>query len=186
MIRSVARHCEPPNNWTLLRGDEPHLLNGPVPSRIISTAVFHKEVFDSEGTESSASGSSKSAAGSAERRQMFEATRSSAVTAQPRHDWHQTSPQKSSNPRLYQSNTKPGNREAEAVPSRGITTLEKKSAKLPPVTGTYCLTYKDIQMLSAVSGCPAFKRCTHSPVGRRTNLNHRQFLLNVQGVGLIG
>ena len=122
-------------------------MNGPVPSRIISTAVFHKEVFALEGTESPASGSSKSAEGSAERRQMFEATRSSAVTAQPRHDWHQTSPQKSSNPRLYQSNTKPGNREAEAVPARGITTLEKKSAKLHPATGTYCLTYKDIQML---------------------------------------
>jgi hypothetical protein len=59
MTGSVARHCEPTHNWTLdsdLRGHrttvrstqdrrrgEPHLLNGPVTSRMISTAVFHTE-----------------------------------------------------------------------------------------------------------------------------------------------
>ena len=59
MTGSVARHCEPTHNWTLDSGlrchrtsvrstqdrrrGEPPLLNGPVTSRMISTAVFHKE-----------------------------------------------------------------------------------------------------------------------------------------------
>ena len=118
MIRSVARHCEPPNNWTLPCGDEPHLLNGPVTSRIISTAVYQTGTLILVDTEPRASDSSKSAGGSAERRQMFEATRSSAVAALPRDDWHQTSPQKSSNRSLSYSNSQPGNREDKAVPSR--------------------------------------------------------------------
>lgn len=42
-LRQVARCCEPPHNWTLPCGDEPHLLNGPATSRIISTAVFRRK-----------------------------------------------------------------------------------------------------------------------------------------------
>jgi hypothetical protein len=61
MTGSVARHCEPTHNWTLDSGlrchrtcvrstqdrrrGEPPLLNGPVTSRMISTAVFHTGVF---------------------------------------------------------------------------------------------------------------------------------------------
>jgi len=127
MIRSVARHCEPPDNWTLpssamtIRTDEPHLLNGPVSSRIISTAVFCQQALTWEDTGCRVSDSLKSTRWSAERRQMFEATRSPAVaTAKARDDRHQTSPQKSSNRRLSYSSSQPGNREAQAVPSREI------------------------------------------------------------------
>jgi len=63
-------------------GVEPHFLNGPVPSRIISTAVPEKTINPLfRDTEPQASDSLKSVCDSAERRQMFEATRSLPDTA---------------------------------------------------------------------------------------------------------
>ena len=82
MTGSVARHCEPPHNWRPdsdlcgQRRGEPQLLNGPVTSRMISTAVFHTGAFSNtpEDTERRVSDSLQSTRRSAERRQMFEAT----------------------------------------------------------------------------------------------------------------
>jgi hypothetical protein len=149
MIRSVARHCEPPHNWTLPCGDEPHSLNGPVTSRIISTAVFHNEALSSEDTELRGSDRFRSPRISAERRQMFEATRSLTAAAQPPRDGqHQTSPEKSSNRSLIPSASSTVNRESQAVPSRENNPV-KKTANFYRATGTYCLTFKDIQMLCA-------------------------------------
>jgi hypothetical protein len=150
MFRSVARHCEPPHNWTLPCGDEPHSLNGPVTSRIISTAVFrrtdtvfHNEALSSEDTELRGSDRFRSPRISAERRQMFEATRSLTAAAQPPRDGqHQTSPEKSSNRSLIPSASSTVNRESQAVPSRENNPV-KKTANFYRATGTYCLTFKD-------------------------------------------
>lgn len=164
MIRSVARHCEPPHNWTLPCGDEPHFLNGPVSSRIISTAVFHKRTLIPEDTESHASDSLQSAWGSAERRQMFEATRSpltATATSQDgrHHDFSLEIKQPPSE--LFQLATrKQGSRSSTIA---GKTPLEEKTAKLHRATGTYCLTFKDIQMLGRWVGVTDHIRTTVSP-----------------------
>jgi len=85
--------ASPSHNWTLhsdlhsQRRGRPHFLNGPVPSRMISTAVFHKGVFITpEDTGHCVSDSLKSTLHSAERRQMFEATTWRVAASQPRDD----------------------------------------------------------------------------------------------------
>ena len=158
MIRSVARHCEPPHNWTRWNSflssrrrteqqQEPHFLNGPVSSRIISTAVFHQKALPSEDTESRASDSLKSAYDSAERRQMFEATRSLPVAA---HAARRTAT--AFTLEIKQPLSEPFSLATRKQGSRSSTIAgkihpSKKICRFYRATGTYCLTSKDIQML---------------------------------------
>ena len=157
MIRSVARHCEPTHHWTRLnsllslrrgteRRQEPHFLNGPVPSRIISTAVLENGNPIFQDTELQASDSLKSACNSAERRQMFEATRSlpDAAYAAKRTatDFTLEIKQPLSEP-LSLATRKQGSRSSTIAvkihPS-------EKICRFYRATGTYCLTLKNIQM----------------------------------------
>jgi len=163
MIRSVARHCEPPHNWTrwnsllcLQRSaeqqQEPHFLNGPVPSRIISTAVFHHEAFASEDTEFQASDSLKSACNSAERRQMFEATRSLPDAA-----YAATRTATAFTLEIKQPLSEPSSLATRKQGSRSSTIAgkilpSKKICRFYRAIGTYCLTLKDIQMLCTRNG----------------------------------
>ncbi len=158
MIRSVARHCEPPHNWTRLnsipscrrgpgQGQEPHFLNGPVSSRIISTAVPEKAVNSLlRDTELQTSDSLKSVCDSAERRQMFEATRSlpDAAHAAKRTATAFTLEIKQPLSESFSLATrKQGSRSSTIA---GKILLSKKSCRFYRATGTYCLTLKDIQM----------------------------------------
>jgi hypothetical protein len=113
MIKSVARYCEPPHNWTLLRGDELQISNGTVTSRIISAADFLKGTLSPVGTTVACPSlrNRRSRRQSADRglkqrdRQRSRLRRKmTGVT---------TSLEKSSNRRLSYSNP-----EAEAVPSK--------------------------------------------------------------------
>ena len=156
MIRSVARHCEPPHNWTRLSStpsplervvtlrQEPHSLNGPVPSRMISAAVPHSGTLLPRDTAVQVSDSSKSTGSAAERRQMFEATDPALaarhLTGSARRQAQRLPFRNSSSRRLNQTDSSPGNREAEAAPSREFHSLPKNSAKLHRATNTYCLT----------------------------------------------
>ena len=182
MTGSVARHCEPTHNWTLetdlrdhrttvrstqdQRRGEPHLLNGPVTSRMISTAVVRKGVRHrlperpcgcfaqsvpdpfSHDTGHRVSDSLKSTRRSAERRQMFEATPRQFATSRSRDD-RPTSVQKFKQPQstLSQLATRKSGKPKQY--DRGENRPSKKSAKFHRATGTYCLTSKDIQMLCA-------------------------------------
>ena len=158
MIRSVACDCEPPHNWTRWnsflsfrsgteRRREPHFLNGPVSSRIISTAVPEKTIYPLfRDTEPQASDSLKSVCDSAERRQMFEATRSlpDAAYAAKRTatDFTLEIKQPLSEP-FSLATRKQGSRSSTIA---GENTPLEKICRFYRATGTYCLTLKDIQM----------------------------------------
>ncbi len=164
MIRSVARHCEPTHNWTrwnsLLscrRGteqrQEPHFLNGPVPSRIISTAVQENGDPFFLDTESPASDSLKSACDSAERRQMFEATRSlsdAAYAARRTATAFTLEIKQPLSEPLSLATRKQGSRSSTIA---GKIHPSKNICRFYLATGTYCLTLKDIQKLANLCGC---------------------------------
>ena len=183
MTGSVARHCEPTHNWTLDSGlrchrtcvrstqdrrrGEPPLLNGPVTSRMISTAVvnegvrhrlckapagpFRQSVPDPfiHDTGRCVSDSLQSTHRSAERRQMFEATPRRIATLRSRSD-RRLQPRNSSNRKSTLSRLATRKQGKPKQYDRGENSSLEKSAKFYRRTGTYCLTSKDIQMLCRI------------------------------------
>lgn len=155
MTGSVARHCEPPHNWRPdsdprgWRRGEPQLLNGPVTSRMISTAVvrngvrhrlperpvgcFAQSVPDpfSHDTARRVSDSSKSTLREAERRQMFEATpRRSRIHT--RETTGRLQFRNSSNPNPRYPNSPTGNQGSRSSTFRGKKRPSKKFCETSP------------------------------------------------------
>jgi hypothetical protein len=171
MTGSVARHCEPTHNWTLdsdlrchrttvrstqdRRRGEPPLLNGPVTSRMISTAVFHKEFSLLRKTPDAACRilcNRRVVRQSADRclKQHPGDSRLNSRETTGRLQFRN-----SSNPNPRYPDSPPVNKGSRSSTIAGKIAPRKKSAKFYRRTGTYCLTSKDIQMFgSTVYGVP--------------------------------
>ena len=142
------------------RRGEPPLLNGPVTSRMISTAVFHTGVFINNELRKTPDAACRILCNRRIVRQSADRClkqhpgdlrphgRDPTGRLQPRNSSNRKSPlsrlatRKQGKPKQY---------------DRGKNSPLEKSAKFYRRTGTYCLTSKDIQMFALVMKVQVFK-----------------------------
>ena len=169
MTGSVARHCEPTHNWTLDSGlrchrtcvrstqdrrrGEPPLLNGPVTSRMISTAVFHTGVFINNELRKTPDAACRILCN----RRIVRQSADRCLKQHPgdsrpygRETTGRLQFRNSSNPKSPLSRLATRKQGKPKQYDRGENSSLEKSAKFYRSTGTYCLTSKDIQMFATL------------------------------------